>query len=122
DETVRRLVADGARIRAGDPDRPALVATDRHIALSGGHEGRAPARGAAGGALRIVRVQHRPGVGGVAAPGEAEVLADGLADDLAAGGEDPGDDRRLDVAHVPCEDGGAVHRRTPRHAPVALAW
>src|SRR3989441_3794178 len=73
-----RLEADGARIGAGDPDRSALVAADGHIALPGDDERRAPARGTTGRALRVVRVQHRSGVGGVAAPGEAEVLADGL--------------------------------------------
>src|SRR5436309_156539 len=85
--------------------RPAApVPADRHVDLAGHHQGGAAAGGAAGGEVGMVGVADRAGVGGEAAAGEAEVLADGLAEDLAAGVEDAGDDGGVGLGDVALED------------------
>jgi hypothetical protein len=67
-----------------------------------------------------VGVPHRPGVGRVAAAGEAEALADGLADDLGASLQDPRHDGRVDVGDVPLEHARPVHQRHAGDADVVL--
>ena len=82
---VRGLVANRSAERAGNSDRPSLVAPDSHVALAGDDERRAAAGGASGRSLRIVRIEHGASVGGVATAREAKMLAHGLADDLSTG-------------------------------------
>ena len=48
------------------------------------------------------------------------MLADGLADDLAPGVEDPSDDRCVDVGHESFEQRGSIHHRHARHGDVVL--
>src|SRR5207237_6593223 len=68
----------------------------------------------------VVRVADGPRVAGVAAAGEAEVLADGLAQDRAAGVEDARDHGGVDLRRVALEHAGAVHHRDSGHADVVL--
>ena len=51
-------------------------------------------------AAHLVRIVHRAGGVGVAAAGQAEILAMRLADDGAAGIEDTGHDGGVDVRHI----------------------
>src|SRR5919199_902707 len=120
DEAVGPLEAVGAAPRGGDPYGASLVATDGHVALAGDHEGGTPARGAARRAAVVVGVQDRPGVARVAAAREAQRLADGLADDLAARVQDAGDDGSVGLGDVAFEGGGAVHHRDARDADVVF--
>ena len=119
-EAVRRLHAVDAAERSRHADRAALVAADRHLDLARADERGAAARRAAGRVAELVRVVHRPGRRGVAAAGQAEVLAVRLADDRAAGVEDARDDRRVDVGHVAFERRRAVHHRHAGEADVVL--
>ena len=90
-------------------DRAALVAADGHVGLAEGDEDGAARRGAPGRVVPLVRVVHRPRGIGVAAARQAEVLAVRLAEDGAAGVEDPGHDGGVHLGHVALEGGGAVH-------------
>src|ERR1041384_3950647 len=66
------------------------------------------------------RVVHRQRLAGVAAARQAEALADRLADDLAAGVEDAGDQGRVDVGHIAFERRRAVHHRQAGDADIVL--
>ena len=89
-QAVGRLHAVDPAERRGHADRAALVAADRHVGLAQGDQHRAARRRAAGRVAPLVRVVHRAGGVGVAAAGQAEVLAVRLAEDGAAGVEDAG--------------------------------
>ena len=87
-----RLVPDGARVGARDAHRATLVAAGGRVDDARHHERRA-ARGRAARRARLVpRVADGPGLRGVRAAGEAEVLAHGLAGDGGPRREDAGDD------------------------------
>src|SRR5215831_618392 len=62
------------------------------------------------------RVLDGTGVAGVAAAGEAQVLTYGLAGDLTALVEDPGNRRGVGVGYVALQDGRPVHHRDASHA------
>ncbi len=113
-------MANRSAERAGNSDRPSLVAPDGHVALAGDDERGAAAGGASGRSLRIVRIEHWPGVGGMAAAREAKMLTHGLADDLPTGIEDAGHNGRVHVGDVALQHVGAVHHRDAGHAHVVL--
>ena len=69
---------------------------------------------------RTCRVVHRTQRRGVAAAGQAKIFAMRLADDRAAGIENAGDDRRIDIRHVAFERRGAVHHRHAGEADIVL--
>jgi hypothetical protein len=120
DEPVGRLEADDAAVRRGDADRTALVAADREVSVAGRDHDATAARRSATRPRRIVRVAHGTGRSRVAPCGYAQVLADCLADDLAAGGEDPPHDGRVDVRDVITQRRRAVHHRDAGERDVVL--
>ena len=115
-----RLHADDAAIGRRHADRAALVAADRHVGLAGDDDGGAARGGAAGRIAVLARIVDRTGRGGVAAAGEAEILAMHLADDGGAGIEHAGHHGGVDVGHVAFERAGAVHHRHAGEADIVL--
>ena len=115
DQPVRRLVAHDPAPGCGDADRAALIAADRHRHVAGGERRGAPLRRAAGRMGGLARIAHRAVAAGMAAAGEGEVGAGGLADDGGAGVEQAGDDGGVDGRHVAFQGARAVHHRQPRH-------
>ena len=111
DEPISRLQPIDPAPGGGDPDRPALIAAQRHIDAARRDQGRAPAGGAAGRMAMAVGVVDGAQMIGMAAAGEAEVLAGSLADDPAAGGEDPFGDRGVEIRDVAFEERCAVAHR-----------
>ena len=63
---------------------------------------------------------HRAGRVGVAAAGEAETFAVGLADNLGAGVEQAGHNSRIKIRHKTFESCCAVHHRHAGHHHVVL--
>src|SRR6266508_1166810 len=103
-----------------DADRAGLVATDRHVHLAGGDQRRAARGRSARGIAALARVVHRTGRTGVAAAGDTEIFAYGLARDLAAGIENALDYRRVDVGHIAVEELRADHHRHAGEADIVL--
>src|SRR5260221_13669978 len=68
----------------------------------------------------IVWIEHRTGIGGVAAAGEAEVLAHGLPHNFAAGIQNAGDNGGIELRCVSLQHRGAIHHRHARHTHVVL--
>ena len=56
----------------------------------------------------------------MAAAGEAEILADRLADDRAAGVENARRDGRVDIRHIAFHRRGAVHHRHAGETDIVL--
>src|SRR5439155_27346173 len=83
-QAMGALHAIDAAPRSGHADRAALVAADRHIHLAGGDDDAAAGGRAAGRITHFAGLVHRTGRMAVAAAGETEILAMGLADDGAA--------------------------------------
>src|SRR5260370_40844030 len=73
------FVANRSAERAGNSDRPSLVAPDGHVALAGDDERGAAAGGASGRSLRIVRIEDWPGIGSMAAARECKAPPRGTA-------------------------------------------
>ena len=119
-QPVRGLVPVDAAPAGGHADRAALVATERHVGLAGEHQHAAAGGRAAAGVAPLVRVIDHAGGSGGAAAVEAEVGVGGLADDGAAGIENPGHHCRVDVGHVAFEHRGAVHHRHAGEADIVL--
>jgi hypothetical protein len=71
-------------------------------------------------AAALARVVHRTRRAGVAAAGDAEVLARCLAGDLAAGIENALDHRRVDVGHIAVQELRADHHRHAGEADIVL--
>ena len=115
-----RLQSDAAAIGSRDPDRAALVAADGHIDLAAGDQRRRARRGTAGRVTGLVRVLDRAGSAGMAAAGQAKILAMGLADDGRAGVEQTGNDGRVHVGRIALERGCAVHHRHLGEADIVL--
>ena len=119
-QPMRRFHAVGAAERRGHADGAALVAADRHVHFAQRHQHGAAGRRAAGGIAHLVGVVHRPGGVGVAAAGQAERLAMGLADDRPAGIQNALDDGCVDLRHVAFQRRGAVHHRHAGQHDVVL--
>src|SRR5262249_43365689 len=74
----------------------------------------------AGGIAGLAWIVHWSGRAGVAAAGDAVVLADRLAGNLAAGVENALDHGRIDVGDVSFENAGADHHRHAGEADIVL--
>src|SRR5262245_5259831 len=120
DEAEGRLQPDDAAMARRDADRAGLVAADRHVHIAGGDERGAARRRSAGGVAALARIVHRAGRAGMAAAGHAEIFAYRLAGDLAAGVENAGYYRRVDVGHVAFHELRADHHRHPGEADIVL--
>src|SRR5215471_5612569 len=68
----------------------------------------------------IVWIEHRTGIGGVAAAGEAEVLALGLSHNFAAGIQNAGDNGGIELRCVSLQHRGAIHHRHARDTHIVL--
>ena len=77
-------------------------------------------RGAARRVAVLEWIVHRAERRCMTAARQAEVLAMRLADDRAAGIEDAGDHRRVDVGHIAFERRGAVHHRHAGETDIVL--
>ncbi len=115
-----RLQAVDAAPAGGRADRPTLVAAERHRDLAGRDQRGAAARRASGRVVGIVRVADRPGDAGMAAGGEAKILAGRLAGDDAASIEDAGDHGGVDLRDIALEHPAAIHQRHAGDADVVL--
>ena len=113
-------MANRSAERAGNSDRPSLVAPDGHVALAGDDERRAATGGASGRSLWIVRIEHGPSVGGMATAREAKMLTHGLANDLPTGIEDAGHNGRVHVGDVALQHVGTVHHWNAGHAHIVF--
>ena len=110
-ETVRRLHANDAAPGRGHANRTALIAANGHVDFAQRDHHAAARRGPARGIAHFVGVVHRAFGVGVAAAGNAVVLAVGLAGDFAARVENAGDDGGVDVRHIAFQNRVAVHHR-----------
>src|SRR5262249_5599828 len=99
---------------------PSLIPSDRHIALTGYDQGRAAARGAASRSFRIVRIENRAGIGGVATARETQVLTDCFPDNLSARIQNASYNRRVHIRNVALQDIGPIHHRYSGAANVVL--
>src|SRR5262249_29760024 len=115
-QPVGRFVPDHATPGRGYPDRPAIVAAKSQINLPRSYEGSAAARGPTRHIAGSARVLYGTGIACVATAGEAQVLAHGFADDLAALVEDPRYHCRVGVGYVALQHGRSVHHRDARDA------
>src|SRR6266581_3975221 len=68
----------------------------------------------------IVWIEHGTGIGGVAAAGEAEMLADGLPNNFAAGIQNAGDNGGIELRYVPLQHRRAIHHRHARDTDIVL--
>src|SRR6266567_3175232 len=68
----------------------------------------------------IVWIEHGTGIGGVAAAGEAEMLADGLPNNFAAGIQNAGDNGGIELRYVPLQHRRAIHHRHARDTHIVL--
>ena len=119
-QAVRGLHAIAAGKRRGNPYRSALVTANGQTDLARSHQGAAARRRAPGD------VTHAPGIVdgtrriGVAAAGQAEILAMGFAYDAAAGVQHPLRDRGVELRHIAFQGGSTVHHRHARQGNVVL--
>src|SRR6266566_5113411 len=68
----------------------------------------------------IVWIEHGSGIGGMAAAGEAEMLAHGLPDNFAASIQNAGDNGGIELRYVSLQHRGAIHHRHARDTDIVL--
>src|SRR5215469_11997024 len=68
----------------------------------------------------IVWIEHGASIGGVAAAGEAEVLAHGLPHNFAASIQNAGDNGGIELRCISLQHRGAIHHRHARDTYIVL--
>ncbi len=119
-QSVGRLVPDRAAEGAGDPDRAALIAAERHLDVARGDQRCAAAGRPASRFGRVPGIADRTRLGGVAATRKAQVLAYRLAGNRRTSLKHASDDCSVAAGDVSLDRRGPVHHWQPGNLDVVL--